>query len=171
MNFSKSLLFIACASFVLTSCKDSESEVTTETADTSVETKTLAANPETASFNIEGMSCAVGCAKTIEKKLSKMDGVQHATVDYDTKTAKVEFDASVLTTESLIEAVESAADGKTYKVENVKSSKDQAMIFNNDPIKKDKKKKNKKSNKDNTDTAPATDGKKACCSSKKACSA
>ena len=25
-----------------------------------------------AEFNIEGMSCAIGCAKTIEKKLAKM---------------------------------------------------------------------------------------------------
>lgn len=168
MNFSNSLLFVACAGFIITGCKNDVVETSAETTTTET-TKMVAAKPETASFNIEGMSCAVGCAKTIEKKLAKMDGVQHATVDYDTKTAKVEFDASVLTTENLIEAVESAADGKTYKVADVKSSKDQAMVYNNEPAKKKKDRKDRKA-KGDTET-PTTEGKKACCSSKKACTA
>jgi len=29
------------------------------------------------------MTCAIGCAKTIETKLAKMDGVQKATVDFE----------------------------------------------------------------------------------------
>ncbi len=169
MNFSKSLLLIACASFILTSCKENAAETTSESSDVSVKTTAVALQPETASFNIDGMVCAVGCAKTIEKKLAGMDGVQSATVDYDTKIAKVEFDASVLTTETLIDAVESSADGKTYKVVDVKSSKDQAMVYDTDPVKK--KKKSKKADKENTDKAPEAEGKKACCSSKKACTA
>ncbi len=168
MNFSKSLMFIALAGVMFTSCKETASENLADAEDAVVVEKTVALQPETASFSIEGMSCAVGCAATIEKKLAKMDGVQHATVDFDTKTAKVEFDASKLTTENLVEAVETAADGKTYKVADVKSSKDQAMNFQTDPVKKDKKKKSKKEKKSDAekkDCAPSEGGeKKSCCS-------
>ena len=41
-----------------------------------------------AEFNIEGMTCAIGCAKTIEKKLAKMDGVKSAKVDFEKKLAE-----------------------------------------------------------------------------------
>jgi len=40
---------------------------------------------ETASFTISGMTCAIGCAKTIQDELSETDGVQKATVDFDKK--------------------------------------------------------------------------------------
>ena len=56
-----------------------------------------------AEFNIEGMSCAIGCAKTIEKKLSEMEGVKTATVDFDKKLAMVEYDEAKVTTSSLEE--------------------------------------------------------------------
>jgi copper chaperone CopZ len=45
-----------------------------------------------------------------------MDGVQKATVDFETKEAVVDFDATIQSKESLAKAIEAAADGKTYKV-------------------------------------------------------
>ena len=94
----------------------------------SVTKKIVAAvKPETATFNIEGMTCAIGCAKTIQEELTAMDGVQKATVDFDKKTATVEFDATKQTPAKLLEAVETTGDGKTYKVSNMKSSTDKAM--------------------------------------------
>jgi copper chaperone CopZ len=63
----------------------------------------------------------MGCAKTIETKLSKMDGVQKATVDFDKKQATIDFDAAVLTSEKIAKAVESTADGETYKVLDMKT--------------------------------------------------
>jgi copper chaperone CopZ len=62
------------------------------------------------------MTCAMGCAKTIEKKLADMEGVQKATVDFDKKEATVNFDAAILTPEKLYATVEATADGNTYKV-------------------------------------------------------
>ena len=62
------------------------------------------------------MTCAMGCAKTIEKELAEMNGVQKATVDFDKKEAIVEFDAAVLTPEKLYATVEATGDGATYKV-------------------------------------------------------
>lgn len=125
MKIVKSLVIVGIAA-VLFSCKDTASRPSTmDTATTTTENKSaaIAKKPETASFKIDGMTCAIGCAKTIETKLSKMDGVQKASVDFDKKQATVEFDATVLTTEQLVQAVESTGDGGTYKVSNVKTNR------------------------------------------------
>ena len=125
MNFTKYLLTLALASTLLFSCKDSASkplpENLKETSAQKQKTNTVAVKPETTSFKIEGMTCAMGCAKTIEDKLSKMDGVQKAVVDFDNKEATVSFDASVITSKKLIEAVETTGDGATYKVAGIKT--------------------------------------------------
>ena len=42
---------------------------------------------------VEGMSCA-SCASRIERKLNRLDGV-HATVNYATERATVEFDPAL----------------------------------------------------------------------------
>jgi copper chaperone CopZ len=65
------------------------------------------------------MTCAVGCAKTIQEDLTQLEGVQ-ATVDFETKIATVTFDKTVQNPEKLTTVVEAAADGKTYKVTNMK---------------------------------------------------
>ena len=93
----------------------------TETAAPKVKKEIAAANVQTASFTVEGMTCAVGCAKTIEEELSGLDGVQKATVDFDKKLATVTFDKTVQTPEKLTEVVQATGDGKTYKVSNMKS--------------------------------------------------
>ncbi len=168
MNLTKSLFALALSGMLFASCKETGNAPQTETKGMASTEAVAPEKLQTASFNIEGMSCAVGCAKTIEKKLSKMDGVQKASVDFEKKTATVEFDASKLSPETLVETVEAAADGKTYKVSNVKSSGDHAMLFPQDQEKE--KKADKKKSKTTGSTADAKD-KPACCSGKKHCSA
>ena len=127
MNFKKSILALAFASILFVGCKEktNETEVkemaeTTESAAPKVKKEIAAANLQKASFAIEGMTCAMGCAKTIQDDLADLDGVQEATVDFDTKLATVSFDKTVQTTETLTKVVEAAADGKTYKVKDMK---------------------------------------------------
>lgn len=124
MNFSKSILSIAVTSLFFVSCKEAttDSPANNQISDSSSTKKEIVAavKPETATFHIEGMSCAIGCAKTIEKKLSEMNGVQKAAVDFEKKTAVVEFDATIQTSEKLTKAVESTGDGETYKVSEMK---------------------------------------------------
>lgn len=125
MNFTKSFIAFGLTAALCASCKDIASKPTENSKETAVKTeKTLAAaaKPETASFKIDGMTCAIGCAKTIEEKLAKMDGVQKATVNFDKKEATVDFDGAVLTPEKLVQAVESTGDGATYKVSDVKTN-------------------------------------------------
>ena len=125
MNFSKSLLTLGFASTLLMGCKDTASKPTTvensqETATVEQKATAVAAKPETTSFKIEGMTCAMGCAKTIENKLAHLNGVQKATVDFDKKEATVEFDGAILTPEKLYATVEATGDGATYKVSHSK---------------------------------------------------
>jgi copper chaperone CopZ len=122
MNFTKSLLAFGLASTLLFSCKDTASKPITGSDETNTKKEVaVAAKPETASFKIDGMTCAMGCAKTIESKLSKMNGVQKATVDFDKKQATVEFDAALITPEKLTKTVESTGDGETYKVSGMQT--------------------------------------------------
>ncbi len=122
MNFSKLLLTVGIASTLLVSCKDTASQPQAENNEAKTEKEIVAAaKPETASFKIDGMTCAMGCAKTIETKLSKMEGVQKATVDFEKKEATVDFDAAVLTKEQIAKTVESTGDGETYKASEIKA--------------------------------------------------
>jgi copper chaperone CopZ len=125
MNIKKSIVTIVLTSVLFVGCKEKETEMAAkETAITEapkVKKEIAAANLQTASFSVEGMTCAVGCAKTIQEDLTALDGVQKATVDFDTKLATVTFDKTVQTPEKLTTVVEAAADGKTYKVSKMKS--------------------------------------------------
>ena len=121
MSISKLLFAASITGLLFTGCKQTAS-APTESSTTAKHT----INPEkveTASFTITGMTCAIGCAKTIEKELSETDGVQKATVDFDKKQATVAFDTSIQTPQTITKIVEETADGKTYKVSNMIASK------------------------------------------------
>jgi mercuric ion binding protein len=126
MNFTRSIAIIALSSLIFASCKDNKVEAKTETASTEttapkVKKEIAAANLQTASFKVEGMTCAVGCAKTIQEELTALDGVQTAKVDFDKKLATVTFDKTIQNPESLTKVVQATGDGKTYKVSDMKS--------------------------------------------------
>tara|TARA_R110002049_G_scaffold37208_3_gene117568 strand:+ start:10536 stop:10916 length:381 start_codon:yes stop_codon:yes gene_type:complete len=72
-----------------------------------------------AEFTIDGMTCAIGCAATIQKKIAKMEGVKSATVDFDRKLAMVEYDNAKVTPTSLEETVTKVAD--IYKISDMKT--------------------------------------------------
>ena len=122
MNVSKSILTITLAGLLFVGCKVNTSESVSEAEDSVPKEKKEieATNLQTASFSIKGMTCAIGCAKTIEKELNGLDGVQNATIDFDKKSAIVSFDKSIIKPENITKVVEATGDGKTYKVSNLK---------------------------------------------------
>ena len=102
------------------SCKNETSEIRTVSTEVRVdqnEYKDIAYKK--ASFNIEGMTCAMGCAKTIEKRLAKMEGVKMAQVNFEEKTALVEFDEAKLDTDIISNAVSKV--NEIYTVHNMKT--------------------------------------------------
>ena len=116
------LFFGIILSFAMTGCKmDKDAEIKTVEVTSSNETASLDPNATyaKAEFAIDGMTCAVGCAKTIEKKLAKMDGVKSARVDFDKKLAMVEYNEDKVSPSNLEEAVKMA--GAAYSVENMQT--------------------------------------------------
>ncbi|CAG9622043.1 heavy metal translocating P-type ATPase [Sutcliffiella rhizosphaerae] len=71
---------------------------------------------EKAEFLITGMTCAA-CSSRIEKVLSKMDGVHHATVNLALESGTVEYNPSKLQPRDIITRIEKAGYGATEKVE------------------------------------------------------
>ena len=125
MNFLKSILTLTLVSLLFVACKektaDAVLEAKTENSTPKEKKEIAAVNLQTANFSIEGMTCEIGCAKTIEKELNGLDGVQKATIDFEKKSATISFDKTVLKTENISKVVEATGDGKTYKVSNMKS--------------------------------------------------
>ena len=96
MKIQKIIMSVAIACFILTGC---EKEV----------------KKETISLAISGMTCEIGCAKTIQSKLSKKEGVLDAKVVFTDSIANIEFDANKTSKEDLIAFVSGIAGGELYK--------------------------------------------------------
>lgn len=70
---------------------------------------------ENVSLAISGMTCEIGCAKTIQSKLSKKEGVLDAKVVFKDSIANIEFDANTTSKKDLIAFVDGIAGGELYK--------------------------------------------------------
>jgi Cu+-exporting ATPase len=123
MKTVKTICLVALFTMAFTSCKnDVKPEVKTVAMDQSKEVASNELDPNAnytkVEFGIEGMTCKMGCANTIEKKMAKMEGVKSAKVDFDKQLAMVEYDDAKVTPQSLEEAV--AKVGDVYKVKDMK---------------------------------------------------
>ncbi|MEL0455006.1 heavy metal-associated domain-containing protein [Flavobacteriaceae bacterium SZ-1-7] len=165
MKSIKYFLFLAAFSTFVFSCKnDVKPEVkTVEVAADAVKEIDPNATYAMAEFTIDGMTCAIGCAATIQKKISGMEGVKTATVDFDKKLAMVEYDEAKVTPISLTEAVAQVSD--VYKVSDMKTVD---AFSNAKACSADCKKACCANKTEEEKTACAKDCKKACCSKKEA---
>ena len=99
MKIKKIIYTIAIACFILMGCKTDKKEVKTENV----------------ALAISGMTCEIGCAKTIQSKLSKKEGVLNAKVIFNDSIANIEFDANTTSKKDLIAFVDGIAGGELYK--------------------------------------------------------
>ena len=100
------LLFISC-----NTAPKPEKKSVTHLEYTKVE---LSAELAHISFPIEGMTCEVGCAARIEKKVAASKGVMSSKVDFEGKTAYVSFDPSKTSFDAIRTTIEGL--GTDYKV-------------------------------------------------------
>ncbi len=112
--------------FAVFSCKKETSEE--KIVETPVVEKPADVKSEKISFTIEGMTCAVGCAGTIEKKIKEVTGVIAVGVDFENKKANVEYDSNLLSAEQIVGVVEGIGDGKLYKVLQLTTIDNDVMI-------------------------------------------
>ena len=118
------LVAITFAFLATISCKKEQKEAEVVAVDTIEEVKKTTVSEDATlakvEFNIEGMTCAIGCAAKIQKSLGKMDGVKNATVDFESKTAVVEYDVDQVTTNLLAARV--VENGDQFKVANFQTA-------------------------------------------------
>jgi mercuric ion binding protein len=133
MKFSFALLAVV---FSVASCSES-------TAQSKTETQVVLENAKM-TMNIEGMTCAMGCARAIEVELNNIEGVEGAKVDFESENATLSYNGSLTSESSIVDFVNNYRSG-TYKASAVAAKKCSANC-----------------------TKPCCDkAKKACCASKK----
>lgn len=96
MNFKYILLTLTLC-FLVVSCK-----------------KEIPVKEEKVALAISGMTCEIGCAKTIQSKLSKKEGVLNAKVVFSDSIATINYDANKTSKEDLIAFVGGIAGGELY---------------------------------------------------------
>jgi copper chaperone CopZ len=70
---------------------------------------------KTINCSIEGMTCAEGCAKTIEKTIGDEPGVTLSKVDFGQKVALFSFDSNLVNTDGIFTKIQALNNGQ-YKV-------------------------------------------------------
>jgi len=80
----------------------------------------LSADLSHISFPIEGMTCEVGCAARIEKKVAASEGIASSKVDFEGKTAYVSFNPSETSFDAIRATIEGL--GGDYKVGEAKTN-------------------------------------------------
>lgn len=117
MKFYKIVLVAVLSVFSLTGCKqEAKKEV-------EAPKKVLAQNPQSVSLSISGMTCEIGCAKLIQSKLSKKEGVKMAKVVFKDSIATVDFDANAISKKEIIGFIDGIADGELYRATEIETKK------------------------------------------------
>ncbi|MGB5243384.1 MAG: heavy-metal-associated domain-containing protein [Lutimonas sp.] len=104
-------LFASLMLLFLLSCKEDNKVKEKELSE-----KVVVQDIKKVEVDIEGMTCEIGCAKLIESKLSKANGVQFASISFDEKKGEIEFDANVIDEKQIKGVIEAAGGGDLYTV-------------------------------------------------------
>ena len=103
MKIKHIFLAIIIACFVIVGCKKETPK------------NTAPVKKENVSLAISGMTCEIGCAKTIASKLSKKEGVLDAKVVFKDSIATIQYNANAISKKELIAFVDGIAGGGLYK--------------------------------------------------------
>jgi len=114
----KNLLTILILAIAFFSCNEVKKEETKEKKATN--TEEITANYKNIEVEIEGMTCEIGCARTIQSKLSKVDGVTHSKVDFESKKGQFTYDANKISQNDIVNKINGIAGGDLYAVTNTK---------------------------------------------------
>lgn len=109
----KKAMFILSIAFVLFSCNNANKEVSLEKS--GIVKQEIAANYKTIEVEIEGMTCEIGCAKTIESKLSKTEGITYSKVNFEAKIGKFTYDENKISQEDIAKKIAGIGGGALYK--------------------------------------------------------
>ena len=110
----KNLLTILILAIAFFSCNEVKKEETKEKKAT--KTEEVAANYKSIEVEIEGMTCEIGCARLIQSKLSKVDGITYTKVDFESKKGQFTYDANKISQNDILTKIAQIAGGDLYSV-------------------------------------------------------
>lgn len=119
-------MFPLAALVIFVSCEGKRSENNQEGSVEQAQAEPKSADLRTVELDISGMTCEIGCAKLIQSKLYKTEGVSFAEVRFADSTGVVSYDANRLTEKDLKAVVESAGGGDLYRVRSISVAVDLA---------------------------------------------
>ena len=102
------LFFISCES-------NKESKETLQKASQSL----IVEDPQQVKIDIKGMTCEIGCARLIQSKLYKADGVTFAKISFEDSSGIVSFDQNRISKDRIKEVIEKTAGGDIYTVTSI----------------------------------------------------
>ncbi|MDB4497445.1 cation transporter [Flavobacteriaceae bacterium] len=120
MNTKSVFLSLILSCLLIWSCSDEPKKLKSKNVKSGV---LQMAKIQTVSFAVSGMTCEIGCAKTIQSKLSKKEGVTDAIVVFSDSTATVSFDSSKTSTTDISSFISGIAGGDAYTASELKPKK------------------------------------------------
>ena len=117
MNKKAIFLLLAISALLIISCSVNDENGKTKDLKSDVPRM---AKMETVSLAISGMTCQIGCAKTIQSKLSKKEGVADAVVVFTDSIATITFDSNKTSTEDLSSFITGIAGGNLYTASEIR---------------------------------------------------
>ena len=117
MNKKAIFLLLAISATLIISCSINDEKGKTKDLKSDVPRM---AKMETVSLAISGMTCQIGCAKVIQSKLSKKEGVADAVVVFTDSIATITFDSNKTSTENLSSFITGIAGGNLYTASEIR---------------------------------------------------
>lgn len=113
MKIINKILFVVVLSIFFISCGNDKTEAEKNEA---VAEKVLAENLKNVEVQIKGMTCEIGCARLIQSKLYKADGVKFAKVSFADSIGNITYDANRISETEIKNVIQKVAGGDLYKV-------------------------------------------------------
>ena len=117
MNKKAIFLLLAISATLIISCSINDEKGKTKDIKSDV---LQIAKMETVSLAISGMTCQIGCAKAIQSKLSKKEGVADVIVVFTDSIASITFDSNKTSTEDLSSFITGIAGGNLYTASEIR---------------------------------------------------
>ena len=117
MNKKAIFLLLAISALLIISCSINDEKRKTKDLKSDVPRM---AKMETVSLAISGMTCEIGCAKSIQSKLSKKEGVAAAVVVFTDSIATITFDSNKTSAENLSSFITGIAGGNLYTASEIR---------------------------------------------------
>ena len=68
---------------------------------------------------IKGMTCEIGCARLIQSKLYKADGISYANISFADSSGVISFDQNRISEDEIKQIIERTAGGDIYSVASI----------------------------------------------------